>query len=82
MVYISARNDNKKFSFSEIFLKGLADDGGLFIPLNIKKIDERKMNALKKLSYIENIYPLEIKNILDGQLTKLLDGTMINILTI
>ena len=53
MEYISTRSNNKKFSFSEVFLKGLADDGGLFIPLNIKKFDESKMNSLKKLSYID-----------------------------
>ena len=53
MEYISTRGDNKKFSFSEVFLKGLADDGGLFIPLSIKKFDESKMNSLKKLSYID-----------------------------
>ena len=53
MEYISTRNSNNKFSFSEVFLKGLADDGGLFIPLNIKKFDESKMNSLKKLNYID-----------------------------
>ena len=53
MEYISTRGDNKKFSFSEVFLKGLADDGGLFVPLNIKKFDESKMNSLKKLNYID-----------------------------
>ena len=53
MEYISTRSDNKKFSFSEVFLKGLADDGGLFVPLNIKKFDESKMNSLKKLNYID-----------------------------
>ena len=53
MEYISTRNSHKKFSFSEIFLKGLAEDGGLFVPLNIKKLDENKINSLKKLSYID-----------------------------
>ena len=53
MKYTSTRGDNKKFSFSEVFLKGLADDGGLFIPLNIKKFDESKMNSLKKLNYVD-----------------------------
>ena len=53
MEYISTRNSHKKFSFSEIFLKGLAEDGGLFVPLNIKKLDKNKMNSLKKLSYID-----------------------------
>ncbi len=53
MKYISTRGDNKKFSFSEVFLKGLADDGGLFVPLNIKKFDESKINSLKKLNYVD-----------------------------
>ena len=53
MEYISTRGDNKKFSFSEVFLKGLADDGGLFIPLNIIKFDETKIYSLKKLNYID-----------------------------
>ena len=53
MEYISTRSNNKKFSFSEVFLKGLADDGGLFIPLSIKKFDESEMNSLKKLSYVD-----------------------------
>ena len=53
MEYISTRNSNNKFSFSEVFLKGLADDGGLFVPLNIKKLDESKINSLKKLSYTD-----------------------------
>tara|TARA_A100001015_G_scaffold155564_1_gene172634 strand:+ start:1691 stop:3061 length:1371 start_codon:yes stop_codon:yes gene_type:complete len=53
MEYISTRNNNNKFSFSEIFLKGLAEDGGLFIPSNIEKFDESKINSLKKLSYID-----------------------------
>ena len=53
MEYISTRNNSDHFSFKNVFLKGLADDGGLFIPLNIKKFDESKMNSLKKLNYIE-----------------------------
>ena len=47
MEYISTRGDNKKFSFIEVFLKGLADDGGLFIPLNIKRFDESKIDTVK-----------------------------------
>ncbi len=64
MEYISTRSDNKKFSFSEVFLKGLADDGGLFIPLNIKKFDESKMNSLKELSYVD--LATEIINLYTG----------------
>ena len=32
MEYISTRNTKKTFSFKDVFLKGLAPDGGLFVP--------------------------------------------------
>jgi len=32
MKYISTRNSSKTFEFKDVFIKGLADDGGLFIP--------------------------------------------------
>ena len=37
MKYISTRNSDKDFSFKEVFVKGLADDGGLFVPKSLKK---------------------------------------------
>jgi len=37
MKYISTRDNSKEYSFEEVFIKGLADDGGLFIPSEIKK---------------------------------------------
>ena len=37
MEYISTRNSQKIFSFKDVFLNGLASDGGLYIP---KKISE------------------------------------------
>ena len=30
MEYISTRNNTNTFTFKDVFLKGLADDGGLF----------------------------------------------------
>jgi threonine synthase len=53
MEYISTRNSKKIFSFKDVFLKGLADDGGLFVPKKIPyfKIDE--LNDLKNFSYID-----------------------------
>ena len=53
MEYISTRNKNLSFSFKEIFLRGLAPDGGLFIPKEIKTYDKSEINKLQKLSYIE-----------------------------
>ena len=38
MEYISTRNNSDHFSFKNVFLKGLADDGGLFVPKSIKPL--------------------------------------------
>ncbi len=53
MRYISTRNKNIDFSFKEIFLRGLAPDGGLFIPKDIKRYELGELKDLKKLSYID-----------------------------
>ena len=50
MEYISTRNSKKVFEFKDVFIKGLADDGGLFIPRSLHKID---INELKNLEYNE-----------------------------
>ena len=53
MKYISTRNNSKEFNFSEVFIKGLADDGGLFIPKTIPAISEQDLLRLSKLNYKE-----------------------------
>ena len=61
MKYISTRDNNLEFSFEEVFLKGLADDGGLFIPVNIQPFSKEELDRFKKLDYTdlatEIIYP-------------------------
>ena len=61
MNYISTRNNQKNFTFKDVFLKGLADDGGLFVPKSIKQFQKEELNNLKNLSYndlaAEIIYP-------------------------
>ena len=61
MNYISTRNNQKNFTFKDVFLKGLADDGGLFVPKSIKPFKEEELDNLKNLSYndlaAEIIYP-------------------------
>ena len=61
MNYISTRNNQKNFTFKEVFLKGLADDGGLFVPKSIKSFNKQELNNLKSLNYndlaAEIIYP-------------------------
>ena len=61
MNYISTRNNQKNFTFKEVFLKGLADDGGLFVPKSIRQYKKEELDNLKNLSYndlaAEIIYP-------------------------
>ncbi len=53
MEYISTRNKNQSYSFKDIFLRGLAPDGGLFIPKNIKIYNDSEIKKLSELSYID-----------------------------
>ena len=60
MKYISTRNNKKEFDFKAVFIKGLADDGGLFIPKSLKKYSNNELQELKKLNY--NQLSVEIIN--------------------
>ena len=51
MKYISTRNKSKEYNFEEVFIKGLADDGGLFIPKSVKRYNEEELKNLSTLSY-------------------------------
>ena len=51
MKYISTRNNSKEYTFEEVFIKGLAEDGGLFIPKSVKKYTKEELNTLSVLSY-------------------------------
>ena len=53
MKYFSTRNKKLNFSFKDIFLRGLAPDGGLFLPSEVKKYSESEIKALSKLSYVD-----------------------------
>jgi len=53
MEYISTRNTQKIFSFKDVFLKGLAPDGGLFVPKKIPLYTFQELEKLRNLSYNE-----------------------------
>ena len=53
MEYISTRNTKKIFQFKDVFLKGLAPDGGLFVPKKIPFYSLKELLKLKNLSYRE-----------------------------
>ena len=55
LMYSSTRNSEKKFTASQAILKGLADDGGLFVPERIPSLDV-SIEELAKMSYQETAY--------------------------
>ena len=82
MNYISTRNNGKKVSFEHVFLKGLSEDGGLFIPQNLKRFDQSELNELSKLDYKSlafNIIKLFTGNFIEEQdLKKLINKSYSN----
>ncbi len=77
MDYVSTRNSSNSFKFRDVFLKGLADEGGLYIPKSLHKYTQKDLNSFKDLEYVELakkiIYPFigdfvsekELSNIID-----------------
>ncbi len=53
MKYISTRSKEKEYSFGEVFLKGLGDDGGLYVPKSLKTCSKEELLKLKNLNYNE-----------------------------
>ena len=69
MKYFSTRNKSEKYNFKEVFLRGLASDGGLFVPENIKKFDKADFLKLKKLTLTIVFYALITNTITLGHFT-------------
>ena len=55
LLYKSTRNEEWTVTASEAILKGLADDGGLFMPVEIPKLDVT-LDELKDMTYQETAY--------------------------
>ena len=53
MNYFSTRDKSLKFSFKDIFLRGLAPGGGLFLPSEIKNYNKADLKKLSELNYNE-----------------------------
>ena len=53
MKYISTRSSSESLPFESVFIKGLADDGGLFLPEKDYKFDEKDLSKLQGMSYYE-----------------------------
>ena len=50
MIYHSTRNNKYTASASEAILKGIAPDGGLYVPQSIPKLD-KSFTQLSKMDY-------------------------------
>jgi len=77
MKYISTRNSSKTFEFKDVFIKGLADDGGLFIPKSFNKFSKSDIDEFKDLNYQELakkiIYPFIGNFMNENDLSKIID---------
>ena len=86
MNYVSTRNCSKSFKFKDVFIKGLADDGGLFIPKSLHKYNQSELAEFKKLEYTELakkiIYPFLGDFINENDLGKITDFTKLTDLTL
>ncbi len=55
LLYKSTRSESTPVTASQAILKGLADDGGLFVPVQIPKLSV-SMESLSKMNYQETAY--------------------------
>ena len=53
--YVSTRNGKDEVTASQAILQGLAEDGGLYVPATIQKLD-RSMAELSKMTNQETAY--------------------------
>lgn len=51
MKYHSTRNENEKFTVSEAIARGLAPDGGLFVPDTLPQVSAKELGELCALDY-------------------------------
>ena len=64
MLYHSTRGLDRSKNFSEVLHSGLADDGGLFVPNYIPKLNMQTLNQWRHLSYEE--LAIEIISLFSG----------------
>ncbi len=69
MNYISTRDKSLNFNFKDIFLRGLAPGGGLFLPKKIKRYNKDDLIKFRSLNYQELATEI-ILNFCDNEITK------------
>lgn len=51
MKYKSTNNNSQEVSFKDAVLKGIADDGGLFLPVGFPKLDDKIIKNIASISF-------------------------------
>ncbi len=75
MKYTSTRDNSKVFSASEAIVKGISDDGGLFVPSSFPVLDENLIAELTNLDYPERAAKILAMYLDDFSYEELLDYT-------
>ena len=77
MNYVSTRNNSEFLKFKDVFIKGLADDGGLFVPESLHEYSNEDLNKFKNLDYNELakkiIYPFIGDFMSEKDLSRIID---------
>ena len=73
MKFQSTRNKNLRLDSAETIVKGLSEDGGLFVPVEIPVLKKGEITELSKLSYCERAKRIFSKFMTDFSEEELLD---------
>lgn len=65
MLYYSTNGRAAKVSFKAALLKGLAEDGGLYLPESIPQFDQAELESLRGQTYPEIAYAIALKFLAD-----------------
>lgn len=77
MFYTSTRDKSVRVTASEAITKGISSDGGLFVPMEIPKINEDFIKKLIPLSYIERakrVLKLYLTDFTDDEIAYCVEG--------
>ena len=77
MNYISTRNSSNSLNFKDVFIKGLADDGGLYLPKSLHKYSQKDLDNFEGLKYTDLakkiIYPFIGDFVNENDLSHIID---------
>jgi len=77
MNYISTRNSSNSLNFKDVFIKGLADDGGLYVPKSLHKYSQKDLDNFEGLKYTDLakkiIYPFIGDFVNENDLSNIID---------